>query len=177
MRILPLTQGLHAIVDDADFEWLKCFSWYAANVNGRFYAMTCMRDGGRQLKVPLHHMLAGCPLRGLVVDHADGCTLHDSRTNLRVCTRKENSWNTGKREGATSLYKGVSWCRTKKRWRAAIMADGKTHFGGYFRDEREAARRYDELASRFYGKFARTSGVQACAGNTLQCVEDMDRMA
>ena len=45
-----------------------------------------------------------------------------------------------------SLYKGVSWDRGKKKWRAQLKQGGKKSSLGYFDNEEAAARKYDEAA-------------------------------
>jgi len=51
-------------------------------------------------------------------------------------------------EGHTSEYVGVSWNRQKKKWRVEIRIQGKKKHLGYFDDEEEAAREFDEQAVR-----------------------------
>jgi hypothetical protein len=52
----------------------------------------------------------------------------------------------GKRAEVQSQYKGVCWDKDRKKWRAAVHADGKRHNVGYFSEEREAALAYDRAA-------------------------------
>jgi hypothetical protein len=53
----------------------------------------------------------------------------------------------GKREGH-SKYVGVTWHRQDQKWQAAIKIEGKSMHLGHFLDEDEAARKYDEYASK-----------------------------
>ena len=46
-----------------------------------------------------------------------------------------------------SKYVGVSWSKEKKKWMAKIVIDGKPKYLGYYHDEKEAARIYDEQAA------------------------------
>lgn len=39
MRKIPLTQGKFALVDDADFDWLNQWKWYALKTKTTFYAV------------------------------------------------------------------------------------------------------------------------------------------
>jgi len=46
----------------------------------------------------------------------------------------------------SSKYKGVSWCSRDRKWLVQITVDCKIVHLGYFRDEDEAACRYNEAA-------------------------------
>ena len=46
-----------------------------------------------------------------------------------------------------SKYVGVSWSKEMKKWHAKITIDGKMKTLGYYHDEKEAARMYDEQAA------------------------------
>ena len=55
---------------------------------------------------------------------------------LFVCEEREK----------TSQYKGVCWHKEKRKWRARIYPKGqKQNFGGYFKDELDAAKRVNQL--------------------------------
>jgi hypothetical protein len=46
----------------------------------------------------------------------------------------------------SSKYRGVSWHKQSKKWKAEIYYDGKQHYIGCFVDEVEAARAYERTA-------------------------------
>ena len=46
-----------------------------------------------------------------------------------------------------SKYVGVSWNKRDKKWKAEITINGKIKHLGYYHDEKEAARIYDEQAA------------------------------
>jgi hypothetical protein len=46
-----------------------------------------------------------------------------------------------------SKYVGVTWGKMKKKWDTKIMINGKSKSLGYYDDEKEAARMYDEQAA------------------------------
>ena len=52
-----------------------------------------------------------------------------------------------KRSSNTSRFVGVSWNRQLQRWDVKICSNGKQNYVGVFKDEQEAARKYDEQAS------------------------------
>lgn len=149
MRLVPLTRGLSARVDDSDFEILSAHSWYAMKcINGStYYAAT--RTGG---KIVLMHRLITSAPRGMHVDHRNGDGLDNQRCNLRVCTPSQNGGNRGparKNAGFKGVYK------LGNRYVAYIHHHGKKHHLGCFGDPADAARAYDAAALTYFGEFAR----------------------
>lgn len=59
-----------------------------------------------------------------------------------------------KRDYKTSRYIGVMLDKQKKKWRATITCGGKQIHCGFFIDENDAAKAYNEKARKLYGKFA-----------------------
>jgi hypothetical protein len=43
-----------------------------------------------------------------------------------------------------SPFRGVSWCKGRRRWRVDVYHEGKSTLMGCFDDEVEAAKAYDE---------------------------------
>jgi len=94
------------------------------------------------------------------VDHKNMNKTDNRRCNLRFCTRQENICNVGKRKGNyTSNYKGVYWHKLMNKWRAQIQTNGIGTRLGYFDDEIDAARAYNNAAKELHGEFARLNDV------------------
>lgn len=90
-----------------------------------------------------------------LVDHRDRNSLNNQRENLRSCTVAQNNQNRGKKRAkARSRYKGVAWTPHMQQWRARITLNKKLIHLGYFFDEADAARAYDEAARTCFGAFA-----------------------
>lgn len=94
MKLIPLTQGKFAKVDDLDYEWLSKHKWYAQRnaSDGLFYAARGKRVNGRVIKIYMHRQITDCP-PGKEVDHGNRDSLDNRRENIKVCTRKENLQN------------------------------------------------------------------------------------
>jgi hypothetical protein len=142
IRYIRLTRNLHAIVDAADYEWLKEYKWYAGSPNraGQVYARRNSSKG-----IVLMHRMIMNPPKGKVVDHLNGNTLDNRRCNLHICTQRENTWNRRKTAYGQSRFMGVS--PRGDKWQAKV---GR-HYLGLFDDEVEAAQVRDREALRMYG--------------------------
>ena len=153
-RMIPLTQGKHAIVDDDDFEWLNQWKWYALKTANTYYAARKVR--GRT--VLMHRVVLGLDIRDKRHgEHKNGAGLDNRRTNLRIATPAQNQANQRLQKKSRSGYKGVKWVRRDKRWMARIKVSGKTMYLGYFKNPVDAAKAYDEAARKHFGEFANTN--------------------
>lgn len=151
MRLIPLTQGKHAIVDASDYDRVSKFKWYA-NRPSKFTWYAMRRVGSA---IILMHREIMSPSPDLDVDHLDRDGLNNRRKNLRVCTPAQNSANRVKqRTPASSRYKGVSLVKRTGRWRAYICPGGRQKTLGCFDNEVEAARAHDAAAKEIFGSFA-----------------------
>lgn len=76
-------------IDDNDYELIKNFKWNILEVTpNNKYATTYIE---RKL-VLMHRLLMGFP-KGKEIDHIDGNGLNNSRSNLRICSHKDNLRN------------------------------------------------------------------------------------
>lgn len=146
MKEIQLTQNRIALVSNEDYEYLNQFPWCVA---GPGYPQT-----GQLGKKYMHQVIMN-PSKGFTVDHIDGNKFNNQRNNLRVCTSFQNSKNHLIHKANTSGYKGVSWMKNKKRWRAYIKLNYKQIWLGLFDTREEAAKAYNQAALKYFGEFAR----------------------
>lgn len=90
------------------------------------------------------------------VDHINGDRADNRICNLREATHAENLCNRGVQSNSKSGIKGVSWCKVKRRWKAAINAPKHKHLG-YFRCKAAAAEAYARASASLHGRFGRTA--------------------
>ena len=145
---IPLGNGVHALIDEADAELVAGYDWrffktgYAYAPVGRKYIL-------------LHRLVMNVDSSKQFVDHIDGDRLNNQRHNLRLCTHAENMRNRTSTTG-TSRFKGV-YATKAGTWRSAISLNGVRHRLGTFTSEVKAAMAYDKAARELHGEFARTN--------------------
>lgn len=150
---IPLTRGLSAAVDDADYEHLAKFTWYAAPRSrpaGKFNAKRTSYEGGKKQNIYMHRVIMNAG-EGIQVDHIDGNPLNNTRENLRICKQSQNNANAAY-PVSSSGYRGVY--QDKKRWRARIWVNKRGLSLGVYNSKEEAAAAYDAAARRHFGAFA-----------------------
>lgn len=146
-----LVGGNLALVDQADAFMVESVSWYEARRDGCTYAVGKAGDGGR-LEY-MHRLIVGAKV-GEVVDHINHDGLDNRRSNLRVCTQRENLRNRDRKScNSGTGYLGV-YPNGHGRFRARLRHEGKFISLGTFDTAEEAARVRDAAALELFGEFA-----------------------
>jgi hypothetical protein len=157
MKKIRSTNGYEILVDDEDWEELSRTTWAVAENDRNKYALRNSphpTKKGKQYVVRMHRLLAGLPYGdGRKVDHINGNTLDNRRSNLRVCTNAENCRNCRKPERNTSGFKGVSLVRPD-RWTAQIRVNSKKIHLGTFLTPEAAYEAYCKAALELHGEFS-----------------------
>jgi len=156
MKQIPLSQGKFALVDDEDFEELNKFKWCAIKDRNTFYAVrtTSYKKEGCVTTIRMHRFILNIKNINILCDHKDRNGLNNQKHNLREATNLQNIVNTKSRKNTSSKYKGVTWNKKSKKWRANIEKGGVKKHLGLFTNEEEAAKAYDEMAKIYHGEFA-----------------------
>lgn len=158
MRTIPLSQGKVALVDDADFERLSKFNWFAHKHTRKnrtvFYAVRNARFGGKCVTLALHREVLGVFDTKIKIDHKNLNELDNRKQNLRLATNTQNGWNSQKAPSRSSQFKGVCWHKQRQRWMARIHVNGQQRHLGLFEIEEDAACAYAAAAKQHFGEFA-----------------------
>ena len=128
------------------------------NPNG--YISVNLSKKGSKAKIHYIHQLVARewvsnPEQKRCVDHTDGSRTNNHWENLRYATHSENSRNQKKHSDGSSIYKGVSWDKLAKKWRAQINILGRVVNLGGFNDERAAAVVYNAAALEHFKEYAK----------------------
>lgn len=157
IEIISPKYGLkYSIIDTEDYYkikdciWRVC--WDPKKKNFYVYGSNSEKN---ILSLKLQRIIVDCNNEELKVDHINGDTLDNTKSNLRICTNAENSRNSCKiSKKSTSKYKGVDFIKKRKKYRVRIKVNYKEISLGYFSDENEAGKVYNEAAIKYFGEFA-----------------------
>lgn len=157
MKLIPLSQGQFAKVDDDDFEGLSKFKWCALkNTRGDFYAARSTHPG----TVRMHRIILGLTDPKIFCDHINHNGLDNRRENLRVVTNQQNSMNRrGARRGSSSGIRGVTWHKRANKWVARIKISGMYKHLGVFSDIGAAKEAYAVANRTYFGEFGGLSAT------------------
>lgn len=141
-------------IDESDVKKVSKYNWWI-NKNGYVYSRERDKILQKDRWFYLHRYLLDVKDKKNHVDHIDDNKLNNCRSNLRICSNKQNVSRKIVTEGNTSNFKGVSWEKRIKKWRVTLTHNYKQVYVGTFRDEIEAARSYDKKAKELFGDFCR----------------------
>lgn len=145
---IPLSKGLCTVIDLADADRIIPYPWHASRSANAYYARASLR--GPLEGIQMHRLIIDAP-NGFQVDHINGDTLDNRRSNLRIVDGARNMASWAKRHftSKTSNFTGVS--KSGDRWVVQIYYDGRQHYLGSFQDEIRAAHAYDDACEEVRG--------------------------
>lgn len=123
IRLIPLTQGLNAIVSVEDYEDLSRHHWMALKHPFRISAVRDIWEHSVRIgREYMSHRVIAPPV-GRIIDHINGDTLDNRRSNLRIATASQNAINKKLQINNTSGQRGVSWSKTLCKWVVLIQIE------------------------------------------------------
>ena len=149
---------MYALVDDEDYERLKGFTWWLTSHGyvSRRYQIGSGHKTRKFVTVYLHREVTGYP-ENLYVDHKNRNKLDNRKSNLRPATNSQNQANRKSMSTNTSGFRGVYLDKTRKKWVAEIIIEGKKHHLGRYETKEEAAIVFNEKFVAHFKDFATTN--------------------
>jgi hypothetical protein len=145
--IIHLQDGASTIIDTADYHLVSNRRWCKDNEG--YVSSSWPRPAVR-----MHAVILGTP-KGTRTDHKDHDGLNNRRSNMRLASAAQNAANMETPQHNTSGFKGVSWHKSRGKWRAYAKKDRRQIYLGYFINLEDAARAYDTKAIELWGPFAK----------------------
>jgi len=156
-------------IDDEDFDKVKGKLWF---INKKRYIYA----NNNKTKVSLHRVLLGLVKNdNKIVDHKDGNTLNNTKSNLRICSSIQNSQNRIISRINTSGYKGVNFNKTKNTYVATIYSNYSRKRIGSYKNPILAAKAYDKYAEIIFGEFAKLNFPIGHENYCRNNIEEYDR--
>lgn len=128
-------------VDLEDVERLSKHSWCIGMIKDNYFKINANINSKI---VSIHRFIMNCP-EDMVVDHINGDTLDNRKSNLRICTQQENSLNRHGHIFNTSGYRNVSFHKMTGRWQVSCVKNYKRYYGGLYDTVEEANQKAEEL--------------------------------
>lgn len=153
MKVIELTKGQVAIVDDEDFERIAQWRWHVSK-KGYVTRSVAFYDGDKRRNRTIYMALEILPAKpGHTVDHRNGNKLDNRRLNLRHATSGQQAYNRKIRRESSTGFKGVS--KNGHGFIARIKAGKARKNLGTFPTALAAYAAYQTAAIELHGEFAR----------------------
>jgi len=142
--------------DPEDANFVEQYTWIISNHGYAQRRVPFKKDGKRTYQTFLFHRELMGAEAGQIVDHINGNTLDNRKSNLRICTASESVMNTRPhKDKKHSIYKGVTFHKARKKYFAQIQKGGVKRNLGYFDTPEAAAIAYNTAAKEWFGEFYR----------------------
>jgi hypothetical protein len=119
---------LSVMIDDEDIKCMNGYKLAVTRIGKKIYPVVSVNRNGKWTKEYLHRLVSGAG-KGKIVDHINGDTLDNRKSNLRVCCYTVNALNRNVVKTKTG-YANVN--KVGNKFRAMIRVHGKPKHLGYF---------------------------------------------
>lgn len=137
-----------SLVDNDNYDLIIKHSWYLST-NGY---LCCRIDG----KVTLLHRLIMSNDKNicLEIDHINLNKLDNRKENLRIVTPSQNQMNRDIMSNNTSGYTGVTWDKSRNKWKVTINENGNCHNLGRFDRLEDAVAARNSAEKKYHSEYA-----------------------
>ena len=125
--------GVDFLFDIEDYDKVKDIRWYSKKTkDGHIYL-----ENKKNSYKSFHKIVMNA--ENTYVDHINRNTRDNRKSNLRISTNQQNSFNCNLSKNNKSGYTGVSWDKSKQLWTAKIKVNYKDIYLGSSRNSIEEA--------------------------------------
>lgn len=133
-HIVMICSNKQVLLDYNDYLLISNRRWYVV-ANGY-----CCDSSGKSL-----HREIMKAKKGQIVDHINGNKLDNRKENLRFVTASQN--------GQNRKCRGITYDKTRKKWQANIIVNGKKHYLGRYDTEDEALLARKNAEIKYQGEY------------------------
>lgn len=193
---IKLTRG----VGDPELRIMRCLKWRSVNGYGGIYVVSesghLINVKSRRLlslkvdrknyriarlygpegmkSTGVHRLVCdsfNTSVKSLIVDHIDGDVTNNHYTNLRACTKSENTQHRTKfNSNNSSGHPGITWHKNKRKWQAQIKSNYNYKCLGLFDDINDAIMARKRAEKGLFGEYMPVE--MACSVSDLnRCVQ------
>ena len=106
-------------------------------------------------KTKLYNFVYGQEIpNGYILDHINGNSCGNRKSNLRLCTHSQNSCNQRLNNKNTSGHKGVWFNKEHNQWCASIKINKKSHWLGRFDVYEDAVKAREKAEKKYHGEYS-----------------------
>lgn len=143
-------KGNYFIIDIDDYEKVKPYKW---SLNNHNYWRKGSRKGSDA--VLLHCFIFGKNDKSqYIIDHEDKNKNNNRKYNLRKCTYQQNNCNSVIPKNNKTGILGVSWDKSRVKWKSAIQVLGKPYYLGRYTDKEDAIKARLQAELKYFKEFA-----------------------
>lgn len=145
--------------DKDDYEKIRYICWHKDSSTGyiKGHAVTDNK------KVFLHRIVMNAK-ESETIDHINHNLLDNKKTNLRKCTRSQNSANAKKRVDNKSGCSGVYYQKSRYKWAAQISVNNKKISLGRFDCFDDAVKARKDAENKYYKEFSFDNSIRVITG-------------
>lgn len=153
---LDTFQRVSFLIDKDDYERVKDYKWYAykKRPTSNYYVCADKTINKTKIKISLHRYINGC-VKGdsVIVDHINGNTLDNRKSNLRRATKEQNQRNCKTQYNSLSGRKGVRKHKLCDKWQARITVNNREIYLGLHSTFEEACKAREKAEDKYFGEF------------------------
>ena len=158
-HLLLLNSSNVVLLDDEDFFKIGRWKWVLHKSWNHIQLSEHQGSGVKVKPERLENILLNPP-KGLYVFHKNGNPFDCQRKNLILLTHSQLEATKPPTKANESGFKGVSFNNRKQMWEATIRDNNKKLHLGYYPNPFEAARVYNNEATRVHGEYAYLNDIE-----------------
>lgn len=147
-------KGEEFYFDLEDYEKIKNYCWYK---HGKYIESRSL-DGSNTI-IKMHRLVMNAK-EGDEVDHIFHREYDNRKSELRLVTNQENSFNSGLMKNNTSGVTGVNWDTEKQMWRARIWVNYQCIHLGYYNSFEDAIKIRKEAEIKYFREYRYMEEIQ-----------------